>query len=181
MRPVLPQEVMDGYRRNRIIEAAWRLVAERGPEVKLSELVKAGGVARKTFYGLFDGKDACLRAAVAAAAEEMLGEVERGADAAGEVRADGWIEGILTWVDENEAAAHTLLVYGAALNAEVRGDLEKRLALVLDPSPSVIQEAVAGGILNLALKALTQGEEVGTAAQEWARISLGVPKAEVCA
>ena len=46
----------------RIIEAALRVFAEKGPDAPIiDDFIKAAGVARGTFYNYFPSKDAILR------------------------------------------------------------------------------------------------------------------------
>ena len=53
-----------------IIDAARQLIAVKGSTFTLQELVKEAGVALKTFYRYFDGKDQLLLAVI----EEMISE-----------------------------------------------------------------------------------------------------------
>src|SRR5438876_21944 len=53
-----------------IVDAARRLIAERGEHFTTQELVKEAGVALQTFYRLFSGKDQLLLAVF----EDMIAE-----------------------------------------------------------------------------------------------------------
>jgi len=53
-----------------IVDAAHRLIAERGERFTTQELVKEAGVALQTFYRLFPGKDQLLLAVL----EDMIAE-----------------------------------------------------------------------------------------------------------
>ncbi len=57
-------------RRRSIVDAARRLIAERGERFTTQELVKEAGVALQTFYRLFAGKDQLLLAVF----EDMIAE-----------------------------------------------------------------------------------------------------------
>jgi AcrR family transcriptional regulator len=65
-----------------IVEAARRLIAERGERFTTQELVKEAGVALQTFYRLFEGKDQLLLAVF----DDMIAEsCEQFEDAAREL------------------------------------------------------------------------------------------------
>ena len=57
-----------------VVDAARRLIAERGDRFTTQELVKEAGIALQTFYRLFAGKDQLLLAVF----EDMIGETLRG-------------------------------------------------------------------------------------------------------
>jgi AcrR family transcriptional regulator len=62
-----------------IVDAARRLIAERGERFTTQELVKEAGVALQTFYRIFSGKDQLLLAVFENMIAESCAEYERAA------------------------------------------------------------------------------------------------------
>ncbi len=62
---------------SRIVEAALRVFAERGPDAPvIDDFVKAAGVARGTFYNHFEGVEELLQATSAWTTREVLQSIE---------------------------------------------------------------------------------------------------------
>ena len=62
---------------SRIVEAALRVFAERGPDAPvIDDFVKAAGVARGTFYNHFEGVEELLQATSAWTTRDMLQSIE---------------------------------------------------------------------------------------------------------
>src|SRR3954452_17813341 len=84
-RPVLPKEFVAVRKRRRIMDAIAELSAEQGYEAtKIGDLVRRAGVARKTLYDNFEGKEEVFLAAIDSALQDALGRVEEACAAAGE-------------------------------------------------------------------------------------------------
>src|SRR3954466_1260945 len=82
-RPVLPREFVAVRKRRRIMDAMAGLTAEQGYEAtKIADIVKRAGVARKTLYDNFDGKEEVFLAALDSAVEEMADRIEAACAAA---------------------------------------------------------------------------------------------------
>ena len=63
-RPELPREFVAAHKRRRIMDAMAELSAEQGYEAtKIADIVRRAGVARKTLYDNFDGKEELFLAA----------------------------------------------------------------------------------------------------------------------
>ena len=113
-RPQLPAEFVAFHKRRRIMNAIAELSAERGYEAtKIGDLVRRAGVARKTLYDNFAGKEAVFLAAFDAAFEDAVGRIEAECEKAGE----GWEERLraglaafLGYVAEEPAAARMCMV-----------------------------------------------------------------------
>lgn len=72
----LPPEVVSRSQRERLLEAAIRIVAAKGyGSMTISDLTKEAGVSRTTFYELFDDKEACFLAAYDNAVETLVRRV----------------------------------------------------------------------------------------------------------
>lgn len=69
----LPPEVVARSQRERLLEAAVRVVAAKGyGAVTVGDLTKEAGVSRTTFYELFEDKEACFLAAYDNAVEALV-------------------------------------------------------------------------------------------------------------
>jgi len=72
----LPPEVVSRSQRERLLEAAVRVVAAKGyGAATIGDLTKEAGVSRTTFYELFDDKEACFLAAYDNAVETLVRRV----------------------------------------------------------------------------------------------------------
>ena len=72
----LPREVVARSQRDRLLEAAIRVVAEKGyAALTIGDLTGAAGVSRTTFYELFDGKEDCFLAAYDNAVDALVRRV----------------------------------------------------------------------------------------------------------
>jgi AcrR family transcriptional regulator len=72
----LPREVVARSQRQRLLEAAIRVVAEKGyAAMTVGDLTKRAGVSRTTFYELFDDKEVCFLAAYDSAVETLVRRV----------------------------------------------------------------------------------------------------------
>src|SRR3954452_9101574 len=100
-RPVLPKEFVAVRKRRRIMDAVAELSAEQGYEAtKIGDIVRRAGVARKTLYDNFEGKEEVFLAAIDSALQEALGRVEEGCAAVED-----------EWAQRLEAGLAALLEY----------------------------------------------------------------------
>src|SRR3954452_9543530 len=73
----LPREFVAFHKRRRIMDAIAELTAEQGYEAtKIADIVRRAGVARKTLYDNFDGKEEVFLAAFDAAVEDVMRRLE---------------------------------------------------------------------------------------------------------
>ncbi len=94
----LPPEVVSRSQRDRLLEAAVRVVAAKGyAAMTIGDLTKEAGVSRTTFYELFDDKEACFLAAYDNAVEVLVRRVI------------GAYESAQSWPDRAAAGLATLL------------------------------------------------------------------------
>src|SRR3954452_10356126 len=101
VRPELPREFVAIHKRRRIMAAIAELTAEQGYEAtKIGDIVSRAGVARKTLYDNFEGKEEVFLAAFDAAVQEALGRVEEGCAAVED-----------EWAQRLEAGLAALLEY----------------------------------------------------------------------
>ncbi len=72
----LPPEVVARSQRERLLEAAIRVVASKGyGAMTVGDLTKEAGVSRTTFYELYEDKEACFLAAYDSAVEVLVRQV----------------------------------------------------------------------------------------------------------
>ena len=72
----LPPEVITRSQRDRLLEAAIRVVADKGyGAATIGDLTKEAGVSRTTFYELFEDKESCFLAAYDGAVELLVRRV----------------------------------------------------------------------------------------------------------
>lgn len=106
------------HKRRRIMDAIAELSAERGYEAtKIADIVRRAGVARKTLYDNFSGKEGVFLAAFDDAVAELLGEVESACAAV----SGGWaerlaagLEAFLGYFAERPAVAKMCMVESLA-------------------------------------------------------------------
>jgi AcrR family transcriptional regulator len=69
----LPPEVIARSQRERLLEAAVRVVAEKGyGATTIADLTREAGISRTTFYEMFDDKEACFLAAYDGAVDALV-------------------------------------------------------------------------------------------------------------
>jgi len=72
----LPPEVIARSQRERLLEAAVRVVARKGyAATTVADLTKEAGISRTTFYEMFEDKETCFLAAYDAAVEALVRRV----------------------------------------------------------------------------------------------------------
>lgn len=159
-RPVLPREFVAVRKRRRIMDAMAELCSEQGYEAtKIADIVRRAGVARKTLYDNFDGKEEVFLAAFDGTVEEVTAEIEAAcADTAGEWenRIEAALRVFLAYIAEHPTRARLCLVeaYSATPAASQRYDqaLERCVELLRSTGPGggqrpdTIEETLAGGV-----------------------------------
>ena len=159
-RPVLPREFVAVRKRRRIMDAMAELTAEQGYEAtKIADIVRRAGVARKTLYDNFDGKEEVFLGAFDSAVEEVAAQIDEACEAAGEDWVDRVTAGLgafLGYVAEKPAIARMCLVeatsatpasaqrYDAAVERLV--ELLRRNAPPGSGLPETTEETLVGGV-----------------------------------
>jgi AcrR family transcriptional regulator len=159
-RPELPREFVAIHKRRRMMDAVAELSAERGYEAtKIADIVRHAGVARKTLYDNFDGKEDLFLSAVDTAMEEMRLAVGKGCEACpggweDDVRAG--LSALLRFVADNPATARMCMVealsatpssaarYDAAMHEFV--DLLREGVPGRGGLPATLEESLVGGV-----------------------------------
>ncbi len=82
----LPPEVIARSQRERLLDAAVRIAAEKGyGAMTVTDLTRGAGISRTTFYELFEDKEACFLAAYDRAADALVRRVANAFEAE-----EGW-------------------------------------------------------------------------------------------
>jgi AcrR family transcriptional regulator len=156
----LPREFVALHKRRRIMDALAELTAEHGYEAtKIADIVRRAGVARKTLYDNFEGKEEVFLAAFDAAVEEVMGRVEEACAGFGggwEERVEAGLGAFLAYVVEEPARARMCMIeamsatpaatrrYEDAVQAFV--ELTGRHVPHSDQLPETIEETLVGGV-----------------------------------
>ena len=171
VRPELSREFVAGHKRRRIMDAIAELTAEQGYDsTKIGDIVRRAGVARKTLYDNFEGKEEVFLAALDAAIDEAFRRVEEGC-----AKAEGWEEQVqaglaafLHYVAEQPALARMCMIealsatpaaterYEAAVQRFV--DLTARTVPQNDQLPETIEETLVGGVAWIVYQQIRRNE-----------------------
>jgi AcrR family transcriptional regulator len=173
-RPFLPREFVVSHRRSRILDAVAELSAEQGYEtMTVSDIVKRAGIARKTLYESYGGKEEVFLAAVDAAFAAVRERVEE-ACAAGEAenpwrdRVDAALAALLAHLADHPAEAQMLILEAPAATAasavRYRATVERFTELLADATPEAgdpsgaIVEGIVGGVVSILKRQVRRGE-----------------------
>ncbi len=159
VRPTLPREFVASHKRRRIMSAIAELTAEQGYDAtKIGDIVRRAGVARKTLYDNFEGKEEVFLAAFDTAVDEVTQRIEADCAEAGggwEEQVQAGLASFLRYVAENPALARMCMIealsatptaterYEAAMQRFV--ELTKRTVPQDDELPETIEETLVGG------------------------------------
>jgi AcrR family transcriptional regulator len=172
VRPALPREFIALHKQRRIMDALAELTAEQGYEAtKISDIVKRAGVARKTLYDNFEGKEEVFLAAFDAARDEVLRRVEEGgvdADGDWQDRVEGGMAAFLGYVAEQPTLARMCMIEALSATPATTKRYEDALetfvkltrqALPSDERlPDTIAETLVGGVAWIVYQQIRRGE-----------------------
>lgn len=159
-RPELPREFVAVHKRRRMIDAIAELCAEQGYDAtKIADIVRRAGVARKTLYDNFDGKEDLFLAAFDFYQGEIKKEVEAACESTGgawQQRIESGLAAFLRCIAERPAAARMCMVeaLSATPAASARYDDAVRLYVEMLKAnapadlnlPETIEETLIGGV-----------------------------------
>ncbi|MGC1165344.1 MAG: helix-turn-helix domain-containing protein [Solirubrobacterales bacterium] len=159
-------------KRRRIMDAMAELTAEQGYEAtKIAEIVRRAGVARKTLYDNFDGKEEVFLAAFDATVDEVAARLTESCVDLGDEWVDRVAAGLrafLTYVAENPAAARMCLIeaMSATPAASARYDdaMQRSVDLLRENAPAdtglpeTIEETLVGGVAWILHQKIRRGE-----------------------
>jgi AcrR family transcriptional regulator len=172
VRPSLPREFIALHKQRRIMDAVAELTAEQGYEAtKISDIVRRAGVARKTLYDNFEGKEEVFLAAFDSARDEILRRVEEGsADAEGDWqdRVEGGLAAFLGYVAEQPTLARMCMIEALSATPATTKRYEDALERVLELTrrtlpqderlPETIAETLVGGVAWIVYQQIRRGE-----------------------
>lgn len=159
-RPELPREFVAVHKRRRMMDAVAELTAENGYEAtKIADIVRRAGVARKTLYDNFDGKEDLFLSAVNTTMTEMRAAIEAACEEVTDSSEGGIVAGLaalLDFVAEHPAAAKMCMLEAISAtpssarlyDACVRDcvDLLRANAPAGVGLPETIEESLVGGV-----------------------------------
>jgi AcrR family transcriptional regulator len=171
VRPELSREFVAVHKRRRIIDAIAELTAEQGYDAtKIGDIVRRAGVARKTLYDNFEGKEEVFLAAFDSGLDEVMQWIEE--DCA---KAQGWEERVqaglaafLRFVAQQSALARLCMIealsatpaaterYEDAMQRFV--ELTKATVPDGDQLPETIEETLVGGVAWIINQQIRRGE-----------------------
>jgi AcrR family transcriptional regulator len=171
-RPTLSREFLAQHKQRRITEALAELSAEQGYEAtKVSDIVRRAGVARKTLYDNFDGKEEVFLVAFDAARDEVLRRVEEGSAEAGadwRERIEGGLAAFLGYVAEQPTLARMCMIDALSATPATSRRYEDALATFVemardilpkdDHLPETIVETLVGGVAWIVYRQIRRGE-----------------------
>jgi AcrR family transcriptional regulator len=160
------------HKRRRITDAIAELTAERGYEAtKIGDIVRRAGVARKTLYDNFDGKEDVFLAAFDTSANEAAMRVEAACEEAGanwEQRAEAGLAAFLAFVGEQPARARMCMIEAMsatpAASQRYEAAVQRFVALARDNAPAqeqlpeTIEETLVGGVAWIVHQKIRRGE-----------------------
>ncbi len=170
-RPELPREFVAAHKRRRMMSAIADLTAEQGYEATtIADIVRRAGVARKTLYDNFDGKEDLFLAAIDHSVREMKETVERACretDGVWQHRVEAGLAAFLDFVAERPGAARMCMVealsatrassarYDAVLHDFV--ELLRQGTPGGDHLPETIEETLVGGVAWIVNQQIRRG------------------------
>jgi AcrR family transcriptional regulator len=160
VRPELSREFVAVHKRRRIMDAIAELTAEQGYDsTKIGDIVRRAGVARKTLYDNFEGKEEVFLAAFDSAVEEAIRRIEEDCakvEGGWEEQLQAGLAAFLRYVAEQPALARMCMIealsatpaaterYEEAVQRFV--ELTKRTVPHNDQLPETIEETLVGGV-----------------------------------
>ena len=154
----LSAETVARSQRRRLLRGVVEVVAERGyADARIADVIKVAGISRKTYYELFEDKEACFLAAYELWVGRMLAA---SASAFGRQPGVPWpdrlregLRGLLQFVADNPKTARFCIVEALAAGPEAldaRDSAVRSFAELLEPAPAE-RSSSAPGITALAL------------------------------
>lgn len=172
VRPALPREFIAQHKQRRIMDALAELSAEQGYEAtKISDIVKRAGVARKTLYDNFEGKEEVFLAAFDAARDEVLRRVEEAGaddDEDWQDRVEAGLAAFLGFVAEQPTPARMCMIEALSATPATTKRYEDSLETFVELTrqtlprderlPDTIAETLVGGVAWIVYQQIRRGE-----------------------
>jgi AcrR family transcriptional regulator len=159
-RPSLSPEFVAVHKRRRIMNAIAELTAEQGYEAtKIGDIVSRAGVARKTLYDNFEGKEEVFLAAFDAAFDEAMRRIEEDCakvEGGWEERIEAGLAAFLSYVAEQPALARMCMIEALSATPAATERYENAMQRFVeltrqnvpqdDQLPETIEETLVGGV-----------------------------------
>jgi len=167
-RPALPREFIAAHKQRRITDALAELSAEQGYEAtKISDIVRRAGVARKTLYDNFEGKEEVFLAAFDAAFDEAMERIETActeAEGGWQEKIEVGLEAFLGYVADEPILAHMCMIEALsatpATTERYEDAVEKFVRMTGDTLPEdarlpdTLDETLVGGVAWIVYQAI---------------------------
>jgi AcrR family transcriptional regulator len=154
------------------MDAMAELTAEQGYEAtKIADIVRRAGVARKTLYDNFDGKEEVFLGAFDSAVTEVSARIEEACvdvEDAWQDRIAAGLRAFLTCVAENPAAARMCLIEAVSATPDASARYDEAMGRFVDllrrnvPAdsglPDTIEETLVGGVAWILNQKIRRGE-----------------------
>lgn len=159
-RPALPREFVAVHKRRRMMDAMAELTAERGyGATKIADVVSRAGVARKTLYDNFSGKEELFLSAFETTAEEARATVAAACEGVGDgdgARVEAGLEALLEFLAEHPAQARMCMVEALSATPATAARYEETVQEFVDllrgaappapDRPGTLEETLVGGV-----------------------------------
>jgi AcrR family transcriptional regulator len=156
----LPREFVAFHKQRRIMDAIAELTAERGYDAtKIGDIVRHAGVARKTLYDNFAGKEELFLATFDAAVEEVMRRIDEACAAVAggwDKRVEAGLGAFLGYVAEEPARARMCLIEAMSATPAATRRYEDAMQGFVDLTgsnvphsdrlPETIEETLVGGV-----------------------------------
>jgi AcrR family transcriptional regulator len=154
------------------MDALAELTAEQGYEAtKISDIVRRAGVARKTLYDNFEGKEEVFLAAFDSGRDEVLRRVEEGGagvEGDWQDRIEGGLAAFLGYVAEQPTLARMCMIEALSATPATTKRYEDALETFVgltrqtlprdDRLPDTIAETLVGGVAWIVYQQIRRGE-----------------------
>jgi AcrR family transcriptional regulator len=172
IRPMLPDEVVDGFKRRRVTDAISELSVERGYRATtIAHVARRAKVARNTIYGYFPNKEAIFLSALDEGIVELLVGIEAACAAApaeSGPQIEAGLGAVLRYVSDKPAAAWTVMVEARSATEPARdryqGALQQFAGMLRQCAPKgasrpeSIEDSLIGGVAAVLDRLLRRGE-----------------------
>ncbi len=171
-RPLLPREFVAGHKRKRIMKAIAELTAENGYDAtKIADIVRRAGVARKTLYENFEGKEEVFLDTFDAAVDEAIRRIEASCAEVGggwEERVEAGLASFLGYVAEEPALARMCLIEALSATPAATQRYEDAVQRFVELArrnlpqderlPETIEETLIGGVAWIVYQQIRRNE-----------------------
>ncbi len=155
-----PRASLPSSQRERLLDAAVELVAERGAaKATIEAIVKRAGVSSVTFYECFRSKEECFVAAFDRAVEALRDEVRAALPPAAsrQERVRAGLAALLAAIDAEPMRARLCFVESQKDGPLMRARYEEALAATAEELDDSLGEAIVGGLAWLVRERLELG------------------------